>query len=295
MAENSVDVSMFSDRVQKLWDRMNLCVLCPRECRVDRIRGEIGYCGIGELPFVSSAGPHFGEESVLVGRGGSGTIFFSGCNLRCVFCQNYDISHGCSGRQVSIEQIVNMMLDLQANGCSNINFVTPSHVAAAVAAAIESAREQGLNVPIVYNSGGYDSVETLQLLDGLIDIYMPDMKYFDQSVAAEFSDAGDYPQINQAALKEMHRQVTDLHLVDGLAERGLVVRHLVLPDNLAGSFEIIDFLADEISKKTAINVMDQYRPCYKAYEHSKINHRPTTEQIESVQQYAYKKGLKLLL
>ena len=231
MAQKSVDVSMFSDRVQRLWERMNPCELCPRQCRVDRSRGEIGYCGVGELPLVSSAGPHFGEESVLVGRGGSGTIFFAGCNLRCVFCQNYDISHGCSGREVSIEQLVNMMLDLQANGCSNINFVTPTHVAAAVAAAIESAREQALNVPIVYNTGGYDSVETLQLLDGLIDIYMPDMKYSDQEVAAELSDAGDYPQINQAAVKQMHRQVGDLHVVDELATRGLLIRHLILPDN----------------------------------------------------------------
>jgi putative pyruvate formate lyase activating enzyme len=295
MAKKSVDLSIFSDRAKQFWERMNPCKLCPRQCRVDRSRGDIGYCGIGELPLVSSAGPHFGEESVLVGRGGSGTIFFAGCNLRCVFCQNYDISHGCSGREVGIEQLVNMMLDLQANGCSNINFVTPTHVVAAIAAAIELAREKGLQLPIVYNSGGYDSVETLQLLDGLIDIYMPDMKYSDQAVAAELSDAGDYPQINRAAVKEMHRQVGDLHVVDGLASRGLLIRHLVLPDNLAGSFEIIDFLSDEISQKTAINVMDQYRPCYKAYEHTKINRRPTTEQIESARQYAYKKCLKLLL
>ena len=294
MAQKSVDVSMFSERLQRLWERMNPCVLCPRECRVDRSRGDIGYCGVGELPLVSSAGPHFGEESVLVGRGGSGTIFFAGCNLRCVFCQNYDISHGCSGREANIEQIVNMMLDLQANGCSNINFVTPSHVAAVVAAAIESAREQGLNLPIVYNSGGYDSVETLKLLDGFIDIYMPDMKYSDDAVAAELSDTGDYPKINRAAVKEMHRQVGDLHVVDGLADRGLLIRHLVLPDNLAGSFEIIDFLADEISKKTAINVMDQYHPCYKANEHNKINRRPTREDIETVEYYARDRMLRLI-
>ncbi len=294
MAQKSVDVSVFSDRVQRLWERMNPCVLCPRQCRVDRSRGEVGYCGIGELPLVSSAGPHFGEESVLVGRGGSGTIFFAGCNLRCVFCQNYDISHGCSGRVVSIEQLVNMMLDLQAKGCSNINFVTPSHVAAVVAAAIELARGQGLSVPIVYNSGGYDSVETLKLLDGLIDIYMPDMKYSDDSVAAELSDAGDYPQINRTAVKEMHRQVGDLHIVDELAVRGLLIRHLVLPDNLAGSFEIIDFLADEISKKTAINVMDQYHPCYKANEHSNINRRPTREDIDTVEYYARDRVLHLI-
>ncbi|MHC4213718.1 MAG: radical SAM protein [Planctomycetota bacterium] len=294
MAQKSVDISMFSDRVQRLWERMNPCELCPRKCNVYRSRGEIGYCGVGELPLVSSAGPHFGEESVLVGRGGSGTIFFAGCNLRCVFCQNYNISHGCSGREANIEQLVNMMLDLQANGCSNINFVTPTHVAAVVAAAIESAREQGLNVPIVYNSGGYDSVETLKLLEGLIDIYMPDMKYSDGAVAVELSDAGDYPQINQAAVKEMHRQVGDLVIENTLATRGLLVRHLVLPNNMSGSMEVIDFIADQISVNTSINIMAQYRPCYEAFNHTRINRRPTREEIQTVECYARDRRLCLI-
>jgi putative pyruvate formate lyase activating enzyme len=211
-----------------------------------------------------------------------------------VFCQNYNISHGCSGREANIEQLVNMMLDLQANGCSNINFVTPTHVAAVVAAAIESAREQGLNVPIVYNSGGYDSVETLKLLEGLIDIYMPDMKYSDGAVAVELSDAGDYPQINQAAVKEMHRQVGDLVIENTLATRGLLVRHLVLPNNMSGSMEVIDFIADQISVNTSINIMAQYRPCYEAFNHTRINRRPTREEIQTVECYARDRRLCLI-
>jgi putative pyruvate formate lyase activating enzyme len=266
-------------------------MLCPRNCRVDRGKGQTGFCGIGEAPLVSSVGPHFGEESVLVGHGGSGTIFFAGCNLGCVFCQNFDISHGRQAHDVTIEQLARAMLDLQKYGCSNINFVTPTHVIAAIAAAIELARKKGLTLPMVYNSGGYDSVETLELLDGLIDIYMPDMKYADSAAALELSDAADYPQVNQAAIKEMHRQVGDLHVEKGLATRGLLVRHLVLPNNLAGSFEIIDFLAEEISVNTTINIMAQYRPCFKAHAHSKINRRPTAEEVNSARQYAAEKGL----
>jgi putative pyruvate formate lyase activating enzyme len=273
---------------------MNPCVLCPRNCKVDHSKGETGFCGVGELPVVSSVGPHFGEESVLVGRGGSGTIFFAGCNLGCAFCQNYDISHRREGHTVTIEKLAQAMLDLQKHGCSNVNFVTPTHVIAAIAAAIELARKKGLALPTVYNTGGYDSVETLKLLEGLIDIYMPDMKYANSAAAKEFSDAADYPQVNQAAVKEMHRQVGDLQIENGLATRGLLIRHLVLPENLAGSFEIIDFLAEEISVNTTINVMGQYRPCFKAHTHSKINRRPTPEEIQSARQYAIKKGLNLL-
>lgn len=240
-------------------------------------------------------GPHFGEESVLVGGGGSGTIFFAGCNLGCVFCQNFDISHNRAGRKTTIEQLAEAMLGLQEYGCSNINFVTPTHVVAAITAAIELARDAGLKLPTVYNTGGYDSVETLRLLEGFVDIYMPDMKYSDSKVAEELSAAPDYPDVNFAAIKEMHRQVGNLQVQEGLATRGLLVRHLVLPDNLAGSFEVIDFLAEQISSKTTINVMDQYRPCYKASLHPTINRRPTYKEIESVRQYAIQKGLNVLL
>jgi len=278
--------------VHQLWDRMNPCTLCPRRCRVHRSKGEVGFCGIGELPVVSSVGPHFGEESVLVGQGGSGTIFFAGCNLGCIFCQNYDISHQRHGREVTVEHLTQFMLNLQGRGCSNINFVTPTHTAPAIAAAIEIAREKGLNLPTVYNSGGYDSVETLRLLEGCMDIYMPDMKYSDPNAAKELSAAPDYPQVNFAAVMEMHRQVGDLLVRDGLAKRGLLVRHLVLPNQLAGSFEIINFLAEQISPKTTINIMDQYRPCFRASSSPKINRRPYPEEIESVRNYAIQKGLK---
>jgi putative pyruvate formate lyase activating enzyme len=280
--------------VQQLRDRMNPCSLCPRQCKVHRSRGQIGFCGVGDAPIVSSAGPHFGEESVLVGRGGSGTIFFAGCNLGCVFCQNFDISHQRHGREVTIEGLAQSMLELQDYGCSNINFVTPTHVVAPIAAAIEIARKDGLTLPTVYNTGGYDSLETLKLLEGFVDIYMPDMKYSDPKVAEELSAAPDYPAVNSGAVKEMHRQVGDLRAEKGLATRGLLVRHLVLPENLAGSFEIIDFLAEHISRNTTINVMDQYRPCYKAASHPAINRRPTLEEFSSVRQYAIKKGLNVL-
>jgi putative pyruvate formate lyase activating enzyme len=289
------NMDSFSKPVRKLQERMNPCTLCPRQCKVYRGRGQTGFCGIGDIPLVSSVGSHFGEESVLVGGGGSGTIFFAGCNLGCVFCQNFDISHNRAGRKQTIEQLAQAMGGLQDYGCSNINFVTPTHVAAVIAAAIELARDAGLKLPIVYNTGGYDSVETLKLLEGFVDIYMPDMKYADSEVAEELSAAPDYPEVNFAAVKEMHRQVGDLQVKDGLATRGLLVRHLVLPENLAGSFEVIDFLAEQIFAKTTINVMDQYRPCYKASSHPKINRRPTFEEIESVRQYAIKKGMNVLL
>jgi len=290
-----IDLDSFSEPVRRLWDRMNPCTLCPRQCKVERGSGELGFCGIGDMPVVSSVGPHFGEESVLVGPGGSGTIFFAGCNLGCVFCQNFDISHLRHGRPVTIEQLAGAMLELQHYTCSNINLVTPTHLAAPIAAAIELARKDGLQIPIVYNTGGYDSVETLKLLDGFVDIYMPDMKYSDPGIADELSTAPDYPQVNRAAVKEMHRQVGDLDVRDGLAVRGLLVRHLVLPEDLAGSLEVIDFLAEEISTSTTINVMDQYRPCYNASAHPKINRRPTPKEITSARKYALDKDLNVLI
>lgn len=283
-----------NNSIKQLWDMTNPCMLCPRQCKVNRNKDETGFCGIGDKPVVSSIGPHFGEESVLVGRGGSGTIFFAGCNLGCVFCQNFDISHQRCGRQITIEQLAQSILELQSCGCININFVTPTHVIPAIVSAIQMARKNGLTLPTVYNTGGYDSVETLKLLDGFIDIYMPDMKYSDSKIAGELSDAPDYPEVNFAAVKEMHRQVGDLQIEHGLAARGLLVRHLVLPENLAGSFNVIDFLAEQISPSTTINVMDQYRPCYKASSHPKINRRLTQEEFESVRQYTIDKGLNVL-
>ena len=294
MESLSANFGSFSESVQQLAERMNPCVLCPRQCKVNRSKGQIGFCGVADMPLVSSVGPHFGEESVLVGSGGSGTIFFAGCNLGCIFCQNFDISHHRHGTKVTIEQLAQFMLDLQNYHCININLVTPTHVVATAMAAIESARKKGLTLPIVYNTGGYDSVETLKLLEGLVDIYMPDMKYSDSAVAGQLSNAADYPQVNRAAVKEMHRQVGDLQLKKGLATQGLLVRHLVLPNNLAGSFKIIDFLAEQISNATTINVMDQYRPYYKAGSHLKINRRPYADEIESARHYAIKKELNVL-
>ena len=288
------NIDSFSKPVRQLWDDMNPCTLCPRRCKINRGKGETGFCGIACLPIVSSVGPHFGEESVLVGAGGSGTIFFAGCNLGCVFCQNFDISHNRHGREMTIKQLAQSMLGLQNYGCSNINFVTPTHIVPAITAAIELARKKGLTLPTVYNTGGYDLVETLKLLEGFVDIYMPDMKYSDSEFAEELSAAPDYPEVNFAAVREMHRQVGDLQVRNGLATRGLLVRHLVLPNQLAGSFEVIDFLAEKISTLTTINVMEQYRPCYKAASHPKINRRPTFEEIESVRQYAIEKGLIVL-
>jgi len=287
-------VNEHNKSIERLWDLMDPCTLCPRCCGAHRRKNQFGFCSIGDLPLISSVGPHFGEESVLVGGGGSGTIFFAGCNLGCVFCQNYDISHHRNGHPATIEQIAKSMLELQSYGCCNINFVTPTHVAPAIVAALKLAREEGLTVPTVYNTGGYDSVETLKLLDGFVDIYMPDMKYAEPKVAEELSAAPDYPQVNREAVREMHRQVGDLKTEKGVATRGLLVRHLVLPESLAGSFEIIDFLADQISSKTTINIMDQYHPCYKAKNHPKINRRPTTEEIQSVRRYATQKGLNVL-
>jgi putative pyruvate formate lyase activating enzyme len=283
-----------TENVARLWEMTHPCMLCPRRCAVERSEGTVGFCGIENALVVSSITAHFGEERVLVGVGGSGTIFFSGCNLGCVFCQNHDISHERLGRRVSIEQLAQAMLELQRIGCANVNFVTPTHMAAPIAAAILQARERGLTIPTVYNTGGYDSVETLTLLEGLIDIYMPDMKYADASVAGELSAAPDYPQVSFAAVREMHRQVGDLRVRQGLATRGLLVRHLVLPENLAGSGRIIDFLADEVSPQTTINVMGQYRPCYRADAHPRINRRPTREGIATARQYATQRGLTVL-
>lgn len=291
---NTDSYDRFSLQVRRLAEMLNPCNICPRRCMVNRLQGQIGFCGVADKPLVSSVGPHFGEESILVGIGGSGTIFFAGCNLGCIFCQNYDISHLKRGSIVSIEQLTEFMTGLQKRGCSNINLVTPTHLVVPIAAAIEIAKQKGLKLPIVYNTGGYDSVETLKLLEGMIDIYMPDMKYYEPEVAEQLSNAADYPEVNFAAVKEMHRQVGDLKIEDGLAVKGLLVRHLVLPNNLAGSFKIIDFLSKSISKDTAINVMGQYRPCYKSARYSKINRRPTIDEIEDVRRYVQEKGLRVI-
>jgi len=247
------------------------CQLCPHRCRANRIQGKTGTCRTAATAIVSSYGPHFGEEKPLVGAHGSGAIFLSYCNLRCVFCQNYTISQQGEGEPVDANEIAGMMLSLQKRGCHNINLVTPTHVVPQILSALVIAAESGLSIPLVYNCGGYESVETLKLLDGVIDIYMPDMKYSDEPHARAFSGAKNYPDVNRKAVKEMHRQVGDLQIDGrGIATRGLLVRHLVMPNNIAGTKGVVSFLAAEISKETYLNVMDQYRPAHRAHEIPRI-------------------------
>jgi putative pyruvate formate lyase activating enzyme len=245
-------------------------------------------CRTGERAIVNSFGPHHGEENPLRGWQGSGTIFFSWCSLRCVFCQNWEISQKGIGREVEPAELAGMMLQLQAQGCHNINFVTPSHVVAQIIAAVDIAAQQGLNIPLVYNTGGYDSPEALALLDGIIDIYMPDMKYGDSRLARQYSKVRNYVEVNFAAVKEMHRQVGDLQLdVNGIAQRGLLVRHLVLPANIAGTDKVLAFLAEEISTNTYLNLMDQYYPCYRADDYPLLARPITRNEYNQALQLAY--------
>lgn len=248
-------------RAEQARSALAVCRVCPRRCEVNRLAGEVGFCGIGRLARVASAFPHYGEEDCLRGWQGSGTIFLGGCNLRCVFCQNHDISHRPAGDLLNAGELAAVMLRLQAAGCHNINWVTPSHVVPQLLEALALAAEAGLRLPIVYNSSGYDSVETLRWLDGVVDIYMPDFKFWSPEAARRLAHAPDYPERTRAAIREMHRQVGDLQFDEhGLARRGLLVRHLVMPGNLAGTAEIAGWLVREISPHTYINLMDQYHP-----------------------------------
>jgi len=271
------------------------CDLCARQCGVNRPAGELGVCRTGGRAKVSSYGPHLGEEDPLRGWRGSGTIFFTRCNLRCQYCQNHDISQTDAGREVSAEELADIMLGLQAHGCHNINFVSPSHVVAQILASAAIAARAGLRLPLVYNTGGYDSMAALRLLDGVIDIYMPDMKYADADCGRRYSVVRDYPGVNRAALREMHRQVGDLEIDEhGLARSGLLVRHLVLPNNLAGTKEVVRFLAEEISLDTYLNLMDQYRPAHKAHLFPVLNRRITDEEYQTAVRVAKEAGLRRL-
>ena len=270
------------------------CITCPRECRANRLEADPCYCAGGKRAIVCSASPHFGEERPLVGSGGSGTIFFAGCNLGCIFCQNYEISHLRQGREVTAGELANIMMRLQRQGCHNINFVSPSHFVPQILEALVPAVEEGLKLPLVYNSGGYDTLATLRLLDGVIDIYMPDAKYADPEVAEVLSGAPDYPDVMRAALTEMHRQVGDLQIGDdNVATRGLLVRHLVLPEGLAGTAEVMQFIAS-LSANTYVNVMAQYRPCHEAFEDTRISRRITREEYREAVQATLDAGLHRL-
>jgi putative pyruvate formate lyase activating enzyme len=262
---------------------------------VNRLKGETGYCRTGRQARVASTNAHFGEEAPLVGRHGSGPIFFSSCHLLCSFCQNFEISHQNEGVEVEPHQIAAMMGQLMERGCHNINLVTPTHVTPQILEALQIAIDQGLSIPIVYNCGGYERVETLRLLEGIVDIYMPDFKFWEGSWAERFCHAPDYPDVARAAVREMHRQVGDLVMdEEGIAVRGLLVRHLVMPGGVAGSAEIMEFLATEISPDTYVNIMDQYRPCGRAGKDPTINRRLTAQEYRAAVKAAQRAGLRRL-
>jgi putative pyruvate formate lyase activating enzyme len=272
------------------------CTVCPNFCRVDRTVSAGGRCRSGAGLTISSADLHFGEEPVLVGRGGSGTVFFTSCNLSCVYCQNYEISQLDYGTAVSAERFVSIVLGLQRRGAENINLVSPTHQAPRIFSALAAARKSGLSLPIVYNCGGYENPEFLRELDGLVDIYMPDMKYGSDEAAQKYSGVKEYVRWSRAALREMHRQVGDLAVnAAGTAVSGLLVRHLVLPGGISGSRAVIDFIAGEISPATYLNIMDQYRPCFRAREYRELAGRVPEQTIHEIAAYARSKGLTRVL
>ena len=268
-------------RIKSAHSLLSHCMLCPWKCGIDRLAGELGECQTGSTARVYSYMPHHGEERPLRGRYGSGTIFFSGCNMHCQFCQNAEISQKNYGMLVSVDKISAMMLKLQARGCHNINLVSPIHVIPLILDALLIAAQKGLRLPLVYNTGGYDAINTLKLLDGIVDIYMPDMKYADAEIAKKYSLIPDYPNHNQKAVKEMHLQVGDLTLDNnGIAVRGLLVRHLVLPNNISGTKAVMDFLSRNISTNTYVNIMDQYRPEYHARQFPELFHRVSADEFQ---------------
>lgn len=282
------------ERIASLNAILSACRLCPRQCGVDRTAGAKGFCRTGDQAAVASYHPHFGEESCLVGISGSGTIFFSNCNLGCVFCQNYQISHLGEGMTIDAGQLAAMMISLQKQGCHNINLVTPSHVAPQIVAALPAAIDRGLTLPLVYNSSGYDALETLRLLDGIIDIYMPDFKFWDCRSAGRFATAFDYPEVARAAVSEMYRQTGDLIInADGIAERGVLVRHLVMPGGLHETRQILRFLA-ALSPATYVNIMEQYRPCYRAADFPPIDRPLSADDYQEALRLAQEAGLTRL-
>ncbi len=269
------------------------CTGCPRACGADRPAGETGVCSSTARLRIASFGPHFGEEAPLVGRHGSGTIFFSNCNLLCCFCQNWEINHRGDGRDRTEGELADMMLALERRGCRNVNLVTPSHVVPQIVAAVRLAAARGLSVPLVYNTGGYDSLETLRQLDGIVDLYLPDFKYQDPELAARYSSgAADYPEVAAAAIREMHRQVGRLRVdEEGNAVRGLMLRHLVLPDNLAGTDRFVRWVADELGPDTYVNLMAQYRPEHRAFDHPELSRRITADEWAQALDWARRAGL----
>jgi putative pyruvate formate lyase activating enzyme len=281
------------NRVRLAYRSMKLCTLCPRSCKADRLAGEKGFCFISKHALVSSHNSHHGEEPPISGNRGSGTIFFASCNMRCIFCQNYPISWLRHGKTVTPHELARMMLSLQSEGCHNINLVTPSHVVPQFMAGLYIAAKEGLNIPIVYNSSGYDGLESLKLLDGIIDIYMPDIKYSSNDEAERYSKAPDYWDAVRPAIKEMQRQVGELKLdKDGVAISGLLIRHLVLPQDISGTDKVLEFIANEISKETYISLMSQYFPANKAMKHPALHRRVNPEEFGRATETFHKLGLK---
>ena len=282
-----------AQRVKEAYSIFEHCQLCPRQCGVNRQKGERGFCRAPLKPVIFSAHPHFGEEVSLVGEHGSGTIFFSNCNLRCVFCQNWPISHEGKGKEVQDEDLADIMISLQEIGCHNINLVTPTHVMPNILNATQVAFKKGLRLPLVYNTSGYERLEIVKMLDGIVDIYLPDMKYMDSDQAAKYSaGASDYPEVTKKAIIEMHRQVGE-HLTDkrGIALRGLMIRHLVMPNQVAGSEKFVKWVAEALPKSTYVNIMPQYRVEYKAYEYPEISRGITVEEFFEAMEWAEKYGL----
>jgi len=289
------NLSALRRNAEKASNALRHCMLCPRQCGVDRTAGQLGFCRTGRLAKVADAGPHFGEETPLVGRHGSGTIFFSHCNLLCTFCQNFGISHRGEGREFSDAELAEIMLGLQKNGCHNINFVTPTHVVPQILNAVVIASGKGLSIPLVFNTGGYDLVETLKLMDGIVDIYMPDFKFWDSAIAEQTCQAPDYPDVARRATIEMHRQVGDLIIDEsGLARRGLLLRHLVMPAGLSGTESVMRFVTQSLSQRTYVNIMSQYRPCGRAAENPILNRSITDEEYQAALQSATDAGLTRL-
>jgi putative pyruvate formate lyase activating enzyme len=271
------------------------CVVCPHECGTDRRHEPGAFCRAGRLARVASAGPHYGEEPPLVGQGGSGTVFFSRCNLRCVYCQNHDISQRDAGDELLPDELAEMLLGVQEMGCENVNLVSPTHVTPQILDALDRAAARGLRIPLVWNTGGYERLETLRLLVGVVDVYLPDAKYADPEVGGRLSGVPDYPQRMRAALREMRRQVGDLVTDDrGVAVRGVMARHLVLPDGLAGTAETMRFIAAELSPDTYVNVMGQYRPAHRAGEHSETARSVERREIAEAIRLARESGLRRL-
>jgi len=283
----------WKERIEKALSLLESCEVCPHRCGVNRLKGELGFCKTGKNAIVDSYFPHRGEEKPIRGYRGSGTVFFSYCNMRCVYCQNYQISQLGEGREVSPEELAEIFLELQAMGCHNLNLVTPSHVVPQILSALYLAVQKGFKLPIVYNTSSFDSLESLKLLEGIVDIYLADLKYADREIARRYSKVKNYPEVAMTAIKEMHRQVGDLTLDErGIAVKGLLVRHLVLPNGLAGTEKVVEFLGS-LSKNMAVNVMDQYYPSYMAWKYPELNRRIT--QREYHQALSSMEGFRLFL